>query len=160
MAAPPRGNTGYSTYFITSSTFQKNSLFQSERMAQLFIDVRFHYRDQKNYLLHEFVLTPDHFHLLITPTLSLERTLQLIKGGFSYRAKKELEFNGEIWEKGCYDRRVRDIDDFHAFRRYIRENPVKKGLAFVDHEFRYTSARAEFVLDELPPRLKPVEWTA
>jgi len=23
MAAPPRGNTGYSTYFITSSTFQK-----------------------------------------------------------------------------------------------------------------------------------------
>jgi REP element-mobilizing transposase RayT len=80
MAAPPRGNTGYSTYFITSSAFQKNSLFQSERMAQLFIDVLFHYRDQKNYLLHEFVLMPDHFHLLITPTLSLERALQLIKG--------------------------------------------------------------------------------
>ena len=116
MAAPPRGNTGYSTYFITSSTFQKNSLFQLERMAKLFIDVLFHYRDQKNYLLHDFVLMPDHFHLLITPILSLERALQLIKGGFSYRAKKELGFNGEIWEKGCYDRRVRDIDDYHAFR--------------------------------------------
>ena len=99
MAAPPRGNTGYSTYFITSSTFQKNSLFQSKRMAQLFVAVLFHYRDQKNYLLHEFVLMPDHFHLLITPVLSLERALQLIKGGFSYRAKKELGFIGEIWER-------------------------------------------------------------
>jgi hypothetical protein len=29
---------------------------------------------------------PDHFHLLISATLSLERSLQLIKGGFSYRA--------------------------------------------------------------------------
>ena len=160
MAAPPRGNTGYSTYFITSSTFQKNNLFQSQRMAQLFVGVLFHYRDQNNYLLHEFVLMPDHFHLLITPVLSLERALQLIKGGFSFRAKKELGFNGEIWEKGCYDRRVRDIDDYHAFRRYIRDNPVKKGLASVDHEYSYTSARPEFVLDELPQRLKPVEWTA
>ena len=160
MAAPPRGNTGYSTYFITSSTFQKNSLFQSQRMAQLFVAVLFHYRDQKNYLLHEFVLMPDHFHLLITPVLSLERALQLIKGGFSYRAKKELGFNGEIWEKGCYDRRVRDINDYHAFRRYIRDNPVKKGLASVDQEYSYSSARPEFVLDELPQRLKPVGWTA
>jgi putative transposase len=88
MAAPTRGNTGYSTYFITSSTFQKNSLFQSERMAQLFIDVLFHYRDQKNYLLHEFVLMPDHFHPLITPTLSLERALQLIKGRFFLSGEK------------------------------------------------------------------------
>ena len=160
MAAPPRGNTGYSTYFITSSSFQKTSLFQSTRMAQLFIDVLFHYRDRNNYLLHEFVLMPDHFHLLITPILSLERALQFIKGGFSYRAKKELGFNGEIWEKGCYDRRVRDIEDYQAFRRYIRENPVKKGLASVDHEYSYSSARSEFVLDELPQRLKPVGWTA
>jgi putative transposase len=33
---------------------------------------------------------PDHFHLLVTPTETLERALQLIKGGFSYRARKEL----------------------------------------------------------------------
>jgi len=57
-------------------------------MARLFVEVLFHYRDHKNYLLHEFVLMPDHFHLLVSPTLSLERSLQLIKGGFSYRAKK------------------------------------------------------------------------
>jgi len=107
MAAPHRGNTGHSAYFITASTFQKRSLFQSERMAQLFIEVLLHYRRQGKYLLHEFVLMPDHFHVLITPAITLERALQLIKGGFSFRARKELGFGGEIWQTSFYDRRVR-----------------------------------------------------
>ncbi len=126
--APPRGNTGYGCYFITSDTWQKRSLFQTERMATLWIDVLIHYRQQTKYLLHEFVLMPDHFHLLISPTLTLERALQLIKGGFSFRAKKELGFAGEIWQKSYYDQRVRDIDGYLAFREYIHRNPVKRGL--------------------------------
>src|SRR5438309_1085748 len=103
MAAPHRGNTGHGTYFITASTFQKKSLFQSERMTRLLIQVLFHYRDGQKYMLHEFVIMPNHFHLLISPVVTLERALQLIKGGFSYRAKKQLEFGGEIWEKSFYD---------------------------------------------------------
>jgi len=88
MAAPHKGNTGHGTYFITASTFQKKSLFQSERMTRLLIQVLFHYRDRQKYMLHEFVIMPNHFHLLISPVVTLERALQLIKGGFSYRAKR------------------------------------------------------------------------
>src|SRR5260370_32210153 len=105
MAAPRRRNTGSGTYFITAGTFQKQQLLQSDRMARLFLDVLLGYRSQEKYLLHEFVIMPDHFHLLITPLLTLERALQLIKGGFSFRAKRELGFQGEIWEKSFYDRR-------------------------------------------------------
>jgi REP-associated tyrosine transposase len=97
MAAPTRGNTGYSCYLITACTFPKRRLLQSDRMANLIIDIPLHYRQQGKFLLHEFVVMPDHFHLLITPTESLERALQLIKGGFSYRAKKTwgiLELSG------------------------------------------------------------------
>jgi len=32
MAAPHRGNTGFSTYFITAATFQKHGLFQSDKV--------------------------------------------------------------------------------------------------------------------------------
>ena len=160
MAAPPRGNTGYSAYFITASTFQKESIFQSHRMADLFVKVLFAYRDQKKYLLHEFVIMPDHFHLLISPALSLERAMQFIKGGFSYRAKKDLGFGGEIWEKSFYDRRVRDVEDYFACRHYIRQNPVKRGLTPAAEEYPYSSARADFVMDKAPRRLKPVNLTA
>jgi len=155
MAASPRGNTGLATYFITAATFQKHSLFQSDRMSKLFLEVLFHYRSQQKYLLHEFVIMPDHFHLLITPTLTLERALQLIKGGFSFRAKRELGFGGEIWEKSFHDRRVRDWEEYCAFRQYIHSNPVKKRLAGSAEEFPYSSARPGMALDAVPQRLKP-----
>ncbi len=160
MAAPPRGNTGYSVYFITASTAQRSQLFRKEPMARLFVEVLFHYRDHKNYLLHEFVLMSDHFHLLISPKLSLERSLQLIKGGFSYRAKKELGFAREIWEKSFYDRRVRAAEDYYNFKQYIRRNPVKQGLAAALPDYPYSSARPEFAMDEVPQRLKPSSLTA
>jgi putative transposase len=160
MAAPHRGNTGYSCYFITASTFQKQSLFQTDRMAQLFVEVLQHYRLQKKYLLHEFVVMPDHFHLLITPTETLERAMQLIKGGFSYRAGKELGFVGEIWQPSYYGRRVRNIEEYMAFKEYVHKNPVKRGLVSVASEFSYCSSCPGFEGDPLPQRLKPIKFGA
>jgi putative transposase len=160
MAAPHRGNTGSSTYFITAATFQKHSLFQSDSMAEMFVQVLLSYRSQHKYSLHEFVLMPDHFHLLITPTLTLERAMQLINGGFSFRAKRELGFGGEIWEKSYHDRRVRDWQEYCAFRQYIQLNPVKKGLAGTVEEYLYSSARTGMVLDAPPQRLKPSDSAA
>ena len=160
MAAPHRGNTGYSCYFVTASTFQKQNLLQSDRMAKMFIDVLLHYRKQGRFLLHEFVVMPNHFHLLITPTDTLERALQLIKGGFSYRARKELRFTGELWQPSYYDRQVRNIDEYMAFRGYILMNAVKAKLAAAPEEFPYCSAHPGFDLDGLPQRLKPIELRA
>ena len=129
-------------------------------MANLFVEVLLGYQVQQKYLLHEYVLMPNHFHILITPTLSLERALQLIKGGFSFRAKREAAFAGEIWEKSFHDRRVRDWEEYCAFRHYIHLNPVKKGLASVPEEYCYSSARADLVLDAVPQRLKPASLIA
>jgi putative transposase len=127
-------------------------------MAGLFINVLFHYREQREYLLHEFVVMPDHFHLLITPLETLERTMQLIKGGFSYRARKELAFAHEIWQPSYYDRRVRDVDEYFSFREYIRHNSVKRGLARSPEQYAYSSAASGLELDRAPQRLKPVDF--
>jgi putative transposase len=158
MAAPRRGNTGYSCYFITASTFQKRNILQSDRMATLFVNVLRPYRQQEKYLLHEFVVMPDHFHLLITPVQALERSMQLIKGGFSYRAKKELDFAHEIWQHSYYDRRVRDLEEYFSFREYIRRNPVKRGLGQSPEQYPYSSAAQGLELDRAPQRLKPVDF--
>ena len=153
MAIPYRGNTGHDTYFITSSTFEKKSILRADLMASLLIDVMQHYRAQKKYLLHEYVVMPDHFHALITPVETLERAVQLIKGGFSFRAKKEIGFGGEVWQNSFYDRRVRDWEEYEGFRRYILNNPVKRGLVSLADNFLYSSARLQ--LDAVPQRLKP-----
>lgn len=160
MQISHRGLTSTSTYFIRSSCYEKANILQSNRMASLFIDVLVHYRDQKNYLLHEFVVMPDHFHLLITPSAALERALQCIKGGFSYRAKKELGFMGKIWQPSFYDRRVRDTKEYLAFQKYIWENPVKRGLTVSAELYPFGSRYGVVRMDEVPQRLKPVSSVA
>lgn len=72
------------TFFVTSVTSGRRMILQSERMANLLIDVFKQNRRQGRFSIHEFVIMPNHFHLLITPAakVSLEKALQFIKGGF------------------------------------------------------------------------------
>jgi putative transposase len=63
MQISHRGLTSASTYFITASAYQKAHVFQSDRMPRLLMEVLLHYRIQREYALHEFVVMPNHFHL-------------------------------------------------------------------------------------------------
>jgi putative transposase len=92
--------------------------------------------------VHEFVVMPDHFHVLISldGDTSIERAVQLIKGGFSFRRKKELGLEGEIWQRGFSEVRVIDRTNFLAHKEYIDDNPVKAGLAARAEDDPYCSA--------------------
>ena len=82
MAAPPPRQHRTQRLLHHRIHLSKTKPIPVRRTAQLFVGVLQHYRLQEKYLLHQFVLMPDHFHLLITPALTLERAMQLIKGGF------------------------------------------------------------------------------
>src|SRR5579872_2047556 len=143
------------TFFATSSIYDKRSLLQSERSAGLFVDVLLHYRS--NYLLHEFVVMPDHFHVLLTvdSQISIEKAIQLIKGGFAFRAAREFGFHPPIWQKGFSEIRVSEPGAYAKFRNYIYENPVACGLAFHASGFRFSSASGKWQMDAVPQGLKP-----
>ena len=144
------------TYFVTSDTWERRALFNVESWARLFFKTLLSHRGE-SYLLHEFVLMPDHFHLMITPVNALEKAIQLIKGGFSYQAKKELGSNMEIWRRGFADHRIRDAEDYDKHLHYIHLNPVKKHLCASPSEYRYSSAYPGWKLDPIPQGLKPEE---
>jgi putative transposase len=114
-----------------------------------------HY-DGTGYKLHAYVIMPDHLHLLITPAESVEKSVQLIKGGFSFRAKRELEWNGEIWQPGFTDHRIRDEEDWHKHLAYIQNNPVNAHLTSdaVHYEFMGLPSI------EFPQGLKPADMGA
>src|SRR5713226_9053165 len=87
----PQAPQSTRTFFVTSTTAGRRALLQSDRMAQLLVDVLAENRRKRRFLQHEFVIMPNHFHLLLTPAaeIPLEKALQFIKGGFSYRAKRD-----------------------------------------------------------------------
>jgi len=158
MSKPPRDLTSYgtNTFFVTAGAYGHRSLFQTDRMATLLIDTLFRYRREGRFLLHEFVVMPNHLHLLLTPTgIALEKAMQFVKGGFSYRAKKELGLSTDVWERGYVDHRIRDAADYARHVTYVRQNPVEAGLVERAEEFPYSSAHPGFELDPCPQGLKP-----
>ena len=150
----PARNNGQ-TYFVTGQTWQRRALFLNGPWAELFIETLHRYR-KSAYLLHEFVLMPEHFHALITPVESLEKSVQYVKGGFSFRAKKDLGSNLEIWQKGFTDHRIRDEEDYEKHVHYIYSNPVKRKLSVKAIDYPYCSAFDGFELDTVSQRLKPL----
>jgi putative transposase len=159
MAIPNRHRRVTGTYFVTSRTWQSRALFVNEANCSVFVDALLHYREKGAYALHAFVVMPDHFHVLLTPTddVSLERAVQYIKGGSARKLAIEKNLRFPVWQRGFSDHRIRDLADFVAHQRYIWENPVRKKLVLGAREFRWSSAFAGYTLDPAPQGLKPPE---
>jgi putative transposase len=127
-------------FFATTKTSMARRLLQSERNATLLIEVLRSNVAAGKFQLHDFVIMPDHLHLLMTlpGNMAIEKALQLIKGGFSYRLKKEFGYRGEVWQRGFSEVRVRDEQSFLQHREYIVQNPVKAGLAATAERYPYS----------------------
>jgi putative transposase len=135
------------TYALTAVTHDRIRLFQRTANAEILLSTLFRHREQTRYLLHGFVIMPDHLHILITPAESIEKSAQLIKGGFSFAIRHQ--YKGEIWQEGFHEHRVRDLEDFHNQLLYIANNPARKG--YENHPFVHTAFPDK--LDHPPPHL-------
>jgi REP element-mobilizing transposase RayT len=80
------------TFFVTSVTNRRHAFFKNADAAELLIDTLYFYRGEGRFELHEFVIMPDHLHLIITPEerIPLEKAVQYIKGGYATAARREL----------------------------------------------------------------------
>ena len=78
------------TYFVGSETFQRKMYFHNGPLAPLLVETIYNYRDAQKFLIHAFVIMPEHMHLLLTPMegVTLEKALQLIKRGFFLPSKE------------------------------------------------------------------------
>ena len=109
------------------------------------------YRSQGRFLLHAFVIMPDHFHALITPApdVSLEKAMQFIKGGFSFRLKSK----SDVWMRSFNESQIMSAEKFVSCVRYIEENPVRRGMASTPDAFQFSSASCD-ELDQMPVHLQ------
>jgi len=144
------------SYFITIDCWAGRQLFKGE-IAEILTDQLLRCRQKGYFLLHEFCLLPNHVHILLTPAggTALEKAVQMIKGGASYRIGKVRRVH-TLWQDGYHDWRCRAEKDFQSYAKYIRENPVKAGLVTKPEDWPYSSANPKFaaVLDEIPQGLK------
>ncbi len=128
-------------------------------MCLLFFETLLLHRKRGAYAIHACVLMPDHFHILLTPseTCSLERAVQLIKGGSAHAMGMECRLQFPVWQRGFSDHRIRDAADLNNHVRYIDQNPVHKRLVVDASDYRWSSATGLYIMDPFPQGLKPPE---
>lgn len=140
------------TYFVTAVTANRRRLFQVEANADLLIKTLADYRNQARYHLHAFVVMPDHLHAILTPApeVSLEKAMQYIKGGFSFRLKSKLD----VWSRSFNESQILTLEKFEACKDYIEKNPIRAGLTTSPEAFAHCSAQKKDLTDPYPPHLR------
>lgn len=86
--------------------------------------------------LHAAVIMPDHAHLLFTAlrdaegwTFALPEILRAIKGTSARSINNLLSRRGPVWQDESFDHVLRGKESLRETVEYIRQNPVRKGLA-------------------------------
>ena len=126
-------------FFATTKASMGKRLLQSERNASLLIDVLRSLVAERKFKLHDFVIMPDHVHLMIEVVgdMTIEKAMQLIKGRFSHRLSHEFGYKGEVWQRGFTETQIMNKQDLDAHRAYIAENPVQAGLVDSGEKYPY-----------------------
>jgi REP element-mobilizing transposase RayT len=86
--------------------------------------------DGESYHLGDFVVMPNHVHVLLVPSpgRELEWILKAIKGAASRQCNQHLGRSGPFWQPDSYDHIVRTLEQLVHFRQYIKDNPRKAGI--------------------------------
>ena len=87
--------------------------------------------DGKRYILDEYVIMPNHVHVLLSPLdkYDLDKILHSLKSFTAHEINKKLALQGSIWMDESYDHIVRSVEQLEFYRKYIMENPSKARLS-------------------------------
>ncbi|MBS0660293.1 MAG: transposase [Verrucomicrobia bacterium] len=97
--------------------------------AKIVVEALKHF-DGSRYQLGDFVIMPNHVHLLVGG-MPRDRMLRQVEGWKRWTARRLNERqgrSGRVWQAEDFDHLVRDAAAHRRFARYIQENPRKAGL--------------------------------
>ena len=99
-------------------------------------------RHRTDYLLRQWVIMPNHVHVLLKPksNVAISSIIKRWKGASAVAINRTLERTGTLWAREYHDRWIRDEAHMHNAIAYIRNNPVKAGLCERPEDWPYSSA--------------------
>ena len=113
---------------IPRSRLRRRVLRQS-RLAQIVADSLRHF-DGQQYHVGDFVVMPNHVHLLVCllESTNIEQQCRSWKKFTAGQINRVLQRGGRFWQEETFDHLVRGPEQFEGFQRYIAENPQKAKL--------------------------------
>ncbi len=94
-----------------------------------------HHFDGDRYELTDFIVMPNHVHLLATfpEEDSMLAQCESWKHYTAHEINRRLGKSGRFWQQDGFDHLVRSVEQFEHFRRYIARNGIKAKLPSSDY---------------------------
>ncbi|MEO2034739.1 MAG: transposase [Planctomycetaceae bacterium] len=91
--------------------------------------------DNDRYLVSDFVVMPNHAHLLVAfaDDDSMLQQCEAWKRFTGRVINQRMQTCGRFWQQDGFDHLVRSVEQFEHFRRYIARNPQQAGLKSGDY---------------------------
>lgn len=117
-------------YHITSCTFRRRQLFHHLDSGRAVVTAICDEERKGHVRSLAFVVMPDHLHWLMQ--IKTDRPMSIaVNNVKAFSAKRLNQRNcrsGRVWQKGFYDRAIRNDEDLVAIARYIIANPLRAGI--------------------------------
>jgi putative transposase len=86
--------------------------------------------DGDRYELTDFVVMPNHVHLIATfpDEASLLKQCESWKHFTATQINRRLQQKGRFWQQDGFDHLVRSLEQFEYLRKYIADNPIRANL--------------------------------
>jgi putative transposase len=172
---------GQHLHFITCSCYRREPILGTAERRDRFVNILEEARSKYRFVVHGYVVMPEHFHLLITePEVGDPSVvMKVIKERFSKqvhssevnarRAQSSAQNASEwgphadpeatrIWQKRFYDFNVWSAQKKTENVKYMHWNPVKRGLVERPEQWRWSSLRAYLYSEREPVRVNFQEW--
>ena len=127
------------TYHIISRGNNKMSIFLDETDYQQYLEILNKYKKKYIFYLYNFVLMPNHVHLLLKADTDLSRLMHGINLSYAQYFKKRYSHVGHFWQDRFKSYIVEDDTYLLTVARYIERNPLKANLIKNLREYEYSS---------------------
>ncbi|MEK6662521.1 MAG: uracil-DNA glycosylase family protein [Pseudomonadota bacterium] len=107
-------------------------------IAQIVIQALKQFEGER-YVLHDWVVMPNHVHLVIEPrgAHALSDILHSLKSFTATEANRCLGRHGAFWQHESYDRLIRGQEELDRCVEYVRQNSVRANLAEAPEQYAY-----------------------
>jgi putative transposase len=129
------------TYFVTFRTDKAVGPILADQGQAGVVEEALWFGYSERYLMHAYVIMPDHVHMLFEPItgVSLSKILQSIKGFTARRINMLAGRKGPLWQNENFDHLIRNDRDWLDKFKYIHDNPITAGLAARPQDYPFSS---------------------
>ena len=129
-------------YFVTTVTDRRKQLFADLNSARIVINTMKSLHESEYVNSLSWVLMPDHLHWLfqLGEKVTLPSVVKRMKAISARTLNRELNRQGQVWQRSYYDRGIRRNEDIKQLSRYIIANPLRANLVKEIGEYSHWDA--------------------